>query len=357
MFATDTLSFAGSGAVLAVAAALSATPAPAGAAKPQRATLSCAASGTLEALVDCISHQMPQHDSNGFAVPTAAQSTDFAAVVTSMLEGNCDFALPASIGANMAIRSFTDDGNGRTYCLLMEVKSSVKSGFVDKGWGTFITHPAGARRISHHAPHPKFDTASTGSDEGDAYSAREAVRIFKRSDSRSYLMAGTRRSANLSASTCQGSYWQSDCAHNTANMYFPANVALDNFYAARGQDWTAIEWHSKSASTCSNDVFMSMGRNETPPAGSKLQLLKAAMEAQKPSWVIETTGGGGTCALVASTNTAGRMLNGVTATNACGTAATSASGKFLHIEQTTGLVGDLEATSTAWANALIAAFP
>ena len=356
MFALPTLSLAG-GAALAAAAVLIFVPcAPAKAAPAATATLSCPTSTTLEALVDCISHQMPQHGSNGFVAPSAAEAADFAQVVTSMLEGNCALTLPASISANMAIRTFTDSSNNRSYCLLMEVKSSATSGYVDKGWGTFITYNGGTRRISHHAPHPKFDTGTTGGSEGDAYSAREAVRIFKKTDSRSFLMAGARRSANLTSSTCQSSYWQSDCAHNTNNMYYAANVALNNYYSARAEDWTAIEWHAKSSSTCSNDIFMSPGRNITPSAGSKLALLKTAIETQKPAWVVETTGGTSTCSLIASTNTAGRMLNGVTG-NVCNTAATAASGKFIHIEQTTGLIASLDATATAWANAIVAAFP
>lgn len=330
---------------------------PAFAAKPVTpVNLTCSTSTTLEALVDCISVQMPQHDSNGFIPPNATESADFAAVVTSMLEGNCaNITLPASLSANMAIRTFADSGNSRNYCLLMEVRSSVKAGFVDKGWGTFITYNNSTRRLSHHSPHPKLDTSVSGSSEGDAYTQREAIRIFKKTDSRSFLMAGSRRSANLTASTCQGSYWQADCAHNTVNMYYPANVALSNYYAGRSEDWTAIEWHGKASTTCANDVFMSMGQDATPPAGSKLMLLKAQIQAQMPSWVVENPGSS-SCDLVAATNTSGRFHNGVTA-NVCSTAATSTSGRFLHIEQTTGKISDYDGAATAWANAIIAAFP
>ncbi|TFW30526.1 hypothetical protein [Massilia horti] len=355
MFALRTLSLAGGAALTAFV--LTVVPrAPAHAAPAAPATLSCPTSTTLEALVDCISNQMPQHDSNGYVAPSATEAADFAQVVTSMLEGNCALSLPASISANMAIRSFTDSSDNRSYCVLMEVKSSVTSGVVDKGWGTFITYNAGTRRISHHAPHPKFDTSTTGASEGDAYSQREAVRIFKKTDSRSFLMAGARRSANLIDSTCQSGNWEADCSHNTNNMFYAANVALNNFYTARSEDWTAIEWHAKAASTCSNDIFMSPGRNTKPAVGSKLALLKAAIETQKPAWVVETTGGTSSCSLTATTNTVGRMLNGVTS-NVCNTAATTTSGKFIHIEQTTGLLATLDATATAWANAVVSAFP
>jgi hypothetical protein len=319
----------------------------------QAATLSCSTATTLETLVDCISNQMPKDSSNGFVVPTTTQKTDFKSVVTSMLQGRCNFALPSSISANMAIRTFTDSSNGKNYCLLMEVKSTVKTGFVDKGWGTFIVDPTSTRLISHNAPHPKFDVNTSGS-EGDSYTEREAIRIFKQSNSRSYLMAGSRRSANKVASSCQSGYWKSDCAHNTDNMYYPTYEAMYAYYGTT--DWLAIEWHGKSSSTCSNDMFLSMGLNATPTAGSKVLILQSKIQLQKPNWVVQTPSN--SCSLNGTDNTAGRLLNGVATNNVCGTSATTASGKFMQIEQTSTLIGaDLNGSASAWANAIIAAFP
>lgn len=318
------------------------------------ANLSCSSSTTLESLVDCISRQMPQHESNGYVAPTGAQLSEFRTVVASMLSGQCDFTLPQGIRNNMAIRSFTDSGNGRSYCVLMEVLSTVKPGYVDKGWGTFIVDNNATREIAHVASHPKFDLNTTGA-PGDAFTEREAVRIFKQTASRSYLMAGARRSANTASSACQSSYKVSDAAHNTATMFFTAYQALQDFYGS--DDWTAIEWHAKAASSCENDMFMSAGVNTLPAAGSKVMLLKQQIQLQRPSWVVETTGAS-SCTLSGTTNTAGRLLNGVAASSVCGTGAKAASGRFMHIEQTATVISaDLNGTSTAWANAIKAAFP
>ena len=324
------------------------------AAAPARAaTLDCAAATTLEALVDCISLQMPQSGSNGYVPPNATQQLEFRAAVAQMMQGQCGFALGANIAANMAIRSFTDSGNGRTYCVLMETLDANNNGYVDKGWGTFITYNGATREISHHAPHPKFSTASSGS-EGDSYSEREAVRIFMDTGSRSYLMCGARRSANSGSSTCQSSYAPADCAHNVDSMFHAANVELNNFYGAR--DWLAIQWHGKAVDTCSMDMFMSIGLNQNPPAGSKVLALKAAIEAIRPDWSVATPSNGG-CSLNATDNTQGRLLNGVPAGSVCGTAATAASQKFMHIEQTSGIIADIDGSSASWASAIIAAFP
>jgi hypothetical protein len=320
----------------------------------QAASLSCSSSTTLESLIDCISGQMPGHDSDGFVTPTNTQKADFQTVVRRMLETECDFTLPTSLRTNMAIRTFTDSSNGRSYCLLMEVTSTVIPGVVDKGWGTFITYPNATREMSHHAPHPKLDTDEPGS-AGDAYTEREAIRIFKLSDSRSYLMAGARRSANLDASSCQSEYYKSDCAHNTNNMLFPANQALNAFYGA--SDWIAIQWHAKAEATCNNDAFMSIGFDAGPPAGSKVLALKSRIQMERPTWVVQTPHTS-SCDLNATTNVQGRFLNGVSAKHVCGTSASTPSHKFMHIEQTVGLIGaDLDGVASSWANAIIAAFP
>jgi hypothetical protein len=318
------------------------------------ATWSCSSSTTLESLIDCISGQMPAHDSDGFVAPTSAEKNDFQAVVRRMLGNECDFALPASLSANMAIRTFTDSSNGRSYCVLMEVTSTVRPGVVDKGWGTFITYPDATREISHHAPHPKFDTNAPGG-SGDAYTEREAIRIFKSSDSRSYLMAGARRSASLDASSCQPGHYKTDCAHNTRNMLFPANQALNAFYGA--SDWTAIQWHAKGASSCTNDIFMSIGFDAAPRAGSKVLALKSRIQLERPTWLVQTPHTS-SCDLNATTNVQGRFLNGVPANKVCNTSASTPSHKFLHIEQTVDIIeADLEGVASSWANAIIAAFP
>lgn len=316
-------------------------------------TLDCPASTTLEQLIDCVSLQMPQDGSGGFMPPNVTQQADMQTVVRRMLGGECGFVLPASLAANMAIRMMTDALNGRGYCLLMEVAGTVVPGYVDKGWGTFITYPQATREVSHHAPHPKYSTKTTGT-SGDSFTEREAIRIFKLTDSRSFLMAGARRSANHVSSTCQSKAWMSDVAHDVGNLFFPANQALQAFYGAR--DWTAIEWHGKAAASCTNDMFLSSGVNIAPPAGSKVHSLHAAIRAAMPAWIVEMPGAS-TCSLTGVTNVGGRLLNGVAPANVCKTSAKAATQRFIHIEQTVGILGNnLDGTAAAWAQAVSQTF-
>lgn len=286
------------------------------------ANLTCSSATTLESLATCIRNQMPGSGSNGFVAPTAAQQTDWRTAVRQMLQGQCSFALPSSLAGIAQVRTFLDAQNGKSYCLLMEVLDANNNGVVDRGWGTFIVDANAARELSHQAPHPISDSTTES----------QAISVFKGTNSRSYLMAGAHRNANgSSGSSCQSSYGPADAAHNTAVMFHATNAELMAFYGT--QPWYAIQWHGMAASTCSTvEAYLSHGRNVVPAATDKIAVLKSNMLVYHPSWKIATPGTG-SCSLNATDNTQGRLINGVSASSVCGTAASTYSGKFLHIEQ------------------------
>jgi hypothetical protein len=158
------------------------------------ADLTCSSSMTLDTLVTCIRDQMPKAESNGYVAPTPSQRADWRIVVNQMLQGSCDFAVPVSLNGIVQVRTFTDTGNGRSYCLLMEVQDQNGDGFVDHGFGTFLVYSNATRQLSHQAVHPIFDSNTE----------IQAVSVFKDTDSRSFLMAGAHRNATpaATASAC-----------------------------------------------------------------------------------------------------------------------------------------------------------
>jgi len=284
----------------------------------------CATSTTLEALATCIRSQMPQSGSEGFVAPTATEQADWRLVVNQMLGGACNFALPASLNGIAQLRTFTDSGKARDYCLLMEVADANNNGFVDRGWGTFITYNGATRELSHQAPHPISDSTTE----------LQAITVFKDTDSRSYLMAGAHRLANAAASTCQSSYGQADAAHNTANMFHATNLELIAWYGAN--NWNAIQWHGMAADTCADtNVYLSHGRNITPAPSDPISTLRTNAMTRHPAWDVDLVGAG-VCSLNATDNTQGRAINGVPQASVCGTAATTYNGRFIHIEQDPG---------------------
>ena len=288
------------------------------------AELSCASSTTLDELVTCVRNQMPASGSEGFVIPSVTEQADWRSVVRQLLDGSCNISLPASLTGIMQIRAFTDSANGRTYCVFMEVLDANNDGKVDRGWGTFIVDPNAVRELSHQAPHPIADSTTEN----------QAVGVFKGTQSRSFLMAGSHRNADTATSPCQNAYLVADAAHNVANMFQPTTEELAAHYGAF--PWNAIQWHGMAADTCTNvDVYLSHGRNQVPAAGDKIVELKNNLLAYRPSWKLQTPGTGA-CSLNATDNVQGRLLNGVAAGAVCGTVAAGYTGTFLHIEQDPG---------------------
>jgi hypothetical protein len=269
---------------------------------------------------------MPQNNSNGYVAPSSQQRTAYRTVVNQMLHRQCSSTLPASLASEMQRRMFTDSQNGKNYCLLMETKDANNDGYVDKGWGTFIVSNDAVREISHQAPHPIYD--------GDT--ANQAIGLFKSTDARSFLMCGAHRHANGTTGGCQSSYGPADCAHNKANMFTMANQALDTFYGSL--PWTAIQWHGMSAASCGGvSAYLSQGFIAAPATATKLSLLKQMITDAQTTWNVRDPGDGG-CDLHAADNVQGRMLNGVSYSKACSTAARAPIGdKFIHIEQKPGM--------------------
>ncbi len=274
----------------------------------------------------CIRAQMPQSGSNGYVAPTPTQRADWRTVVNQMLKGSCDFAVPASLNGIVQVKTFTDTGNGRNYCLLMEVLDQNGldqngNDFVDHGFGTFIVYNSATRQLSHQAVHPIADSTTES----------QAVTVFKDTDSRSYLMAGADRRANSAASTCRPSHPESDASHNSNTMVQATNEELLAYYGAAS--WFAIQWHGMKASTCPNtDVYPSHGRDVTPAPTDKIAVLRDNLLVHHPTWDVDLPGCD-SCSLNATENVQGRLLNGVAAESVCDTEGSSYTQKFIHIEQ------------------------
>jgi hypothetical protein len=304
------------------------------------ADLTCPSSMTLETLVECIRAQMPQVDSNRYVAPTPSQRADWRIVVNQMLQGSCDFAVPVSLNGIVQVRTFTDTGNGRSYCLLMEVQNQNHPRFVDHGFGTFLVYSNATRQLSHQAVHPIFDSNTE----------IQAVTVFKDTDSRSFLMAGAHRNANSAASACLPNQRESDPSHNVNSMVQATNEELLAHYGAAS--WFAIQWHGMAATTCSTtDVHLSHGLAVTPAPTDKIAVLRDKLLLHNPTWVVGLPGSSA-CNLNATENMQGRLLNGVPAERVCCTAASGITQKFIHIEQHMEF-----RTPTAWIAPVTDAFP
>lgn len=284
------------------------------------AVLGCTSSATLEDLINCIEAQMPHMD-EGYVPPTTTQMNDLRNIIQQMLNGQTNITLPASLVGIMEVKNFTDAQNGRTYTVLMETGDANNDGTIDKGFGTFIVYNGAIREINHAIPHVYTDMDTE--DEG--------ISLFKGSESRSFMMAGTTRNAVNETSSCNPNYEVADVGHNVNNMFFNATQELMAYYGS--DTWYQIQWHGFASNSCSKtDVFISHGDYlVTPPAGDIVYTFKSNVLKYNPAWLV--TLDGANCDYDGWSNTSGRILNGVPVSEVCDTPATSISGKFIHIEQ------------------------
>ncbi len=298
----------------------------------------CPTATTLEELVVCLkdSDHLPRSGTNDFVVPSLGDRLDWADVVTAMLDvvddadpaAACDaIALPASLAGLYDVTAFTDAASGEDYCVLAEI---AEVGDTDKkAWGTFVTDLAPARELNLQIPHPL----------NDSNTPEEGMSVFKAIGARSFLLSGAHRNANDATSPCQSSYKEADAAHNVEHMFAPTTEATLAWYQARQLDdeLRVVQFHGMGSSTCSGvDAYMTYGRGPgdgTPSPGDDILDLQAELAAAHPGWVVVVPGGSPTCTLNATTNTQGRLLNGVAAGDVCDTAASQYSGRFIHIEQ------------------------
>ena len=284
------------------------------------AMLDCPGAATLESLVACIARQMPQERSNGYRAPDVEARAQFRTVYRRMLAGDCAFALPPALEGVMRLRAFTDTGNGRTYCVLMETRDDDGDGHVDRGWGTFVTYDKATNELNHSAPHPLFDDGTE----------RQAAAIFRDTDARSFMMCGAHRRAHGQlGGACEPKYGVADCAHQDDTLFHAAVVEMADYYGT--QPWAHVQWHG-NVSCAPVGVYASLGFAAPQPADSALRMLRSRMAARHPEVKpFELTGEGSTCILNATENVEGRFLNG--STQVCEKPGVAPSGRFAHIEQ------------------------
>lgn len=294
-------------------------------------------SSTLEELGNCIEGYMPRSYSNdnrdGFDLPTITETTQWRDVVRQMMAGECDSINLNEYdwGGDFTAAYFTDTQNGNTYCVLMETKYDTITGTkvitrVKHGWGTFIINPRPYLELSIQIAHPLYDK-DTG---------QEGIGVFKGTNSRSFLMAGTHRNASNVTSTCQNPYTQSDVAHNVENMFQPTVEELLAFYNRLGVSFTAFQFHGMDVSSCRGvSVYLTYGTPITPAVHDKIRELQSNLVLHNPTWAVAIPGDSLSCILHGSDNVQGRLLNGVVTNGVCTTDALTYTGKFLHVEQKT----------------------
>lgn len=235
---------------------------------------------------------------------------------------------------------FADTGAGSREVLLLEERTPTT-----KGWGTFVFDPAPLRDLVVEASHARYDVDTES----------QALTLFRRLRARAYVLAGTHRCASAERTPCDGTtdvcgtthYRVSDPAHFTDGPFQAAHEALAALWPAS----LSFSVHGHSSSSC-EDVFLSSGVGADP--GPLVPALRERLFAEGGLTVGAAGIPGSSCSLTGGTNVQGRFSNG--SSTPCTKAATAASGRFLHAEQSREVRTDAALTEKL-ARALEAVLP
>lgn len=280
-------------------------------------------SGDLENYVSAIIDNAPGSDEGNYAPPNQGQLGICDELVTDILNNNITQAVEKSGSIGYQITEFTDTSTTPNNIFYIIEKKSTQSNF----WGTFIfTKNPERGDLVLMAPHSKYDT-NTG---------KQAVYCFKNNLARAVFINGTHRCNSSESSDCSGTtavcgtseaYRISDLAHTVTSMFHQFTASVYNVVPSA----VFVQLHGFSKQSTDPYVIMSNGTRETPTT-DYATLIKDALLVEDNTLTfklahIDTDW----TRLIGFTNTQGRLIN--SSTDACTDAATSSSGRFIHIEQ------------------------
>ncbi len=304
--------------------------------------------GNLTAYVDNFISSLPTtNGGNEYQTPSPADLTTWGNLITNMLQGNYATAHSTASGIGYRVVEYTDNAvtpNRRYYIL---EKKSTSTNY----WGMFIYNPSAARRkLFIQSPHPKYDS----------YTGKQGFAIFSNLNCRAFFVTGTHRCNSSVPSTCDGTsqvctgqsdpYKSSDQAH-VVNGTLQRTTEIFN---ANVTNVIIIQPHGFGKDAGDPDVIMSNGTRNTP-APDYVTMLRDNLSTVDATLTFKLAHVDLTwTSLIATDNTQGRLING--SQDPCGTAASTSSARFLHVEQAYTL-RDNDADRKKLSDALAMTFP
>ncbi|KAL7079935.1 hypothetical protein ACQ4LE_000061 [Meloidogyne hapla] len=217
------------------------------------------------------------------------------------------------------------------FCVIHELLPSSTGGRFKRFWGYMvICSPAycnsSRMKLHHSSPHYRTD--------GDV--CNQAAAVFERTGSRSLVVAGATRFSvrGNHTSFCQPRNALADAAHNNLTMFHTMCVGVFE----SSNDGIFMQWHGQRSCPQSG-AFISAGAKGSNPiyndTGAYVNKLVYMVNKLVGKTIATTPKQDHRCALIASTNVFGRIVNGVLAKNACKglTNPKNVKGNFVHIEQ------------------------
>ncbi len=294
-------------------------------AAPARTQL--AQEGDLVYHIDEIIESMPHSYGGGqYLQPNQASRDLWREIVDHILALEYADAHAKAQTKNYQVVLFTDTGTTPPgFHVLLERTPESTSRY----WGTFVFNRAPLRpHLVVQSPHAVFDI-NTGF---------QGVRVYRHNAARAFFVSGTHRCNGLSPSPCDGTssvctgssddYRYSDMAHVVKSAFQIATETMLD----QDPDLLVVQCHGFAEGAEDPDLILSNGTRTTPTDHDYVLALRDAFASLDPmltfkiahvdlSWTR----------LIATTNTQGRLIND--SYDPCGSAATSSTGNFVHVEQ------------------------
>jgi len=293
------------------------------------------ASGDLEAYLNFYIDNVPGSSGDDFSSPTGTDLINWESAVRDILANNIVNARATASLFNYIITEYTDTNNlpGQVYYILEEDSP------LSKHWGTYVFNSSPIRdNLVIQTVHARYDTNT-----GD-----EAAYSFTRLSAKAFFIQGTHRCNHNTTTSCDGTtsacdstskpFSISDLAHNVSTVFQKTTEIV-----AEDLNTVFVQLHGFSQQGSDPDIIMSNGTDQIPSGTDNVIAMRdellnvdASLTFKIPHIDIGWT------RLIATTNTQGRHLN--QSNSPCNTAATSSTGRFVHIEQ----AFSLRSNSTGW---------
>jgi murein DD-endopeptidase MepM/ murein hydrolase activator NlpD len=300
--------------------------------------------GNLTSKVDSIIATIPSgNGTDQYQAPSSGQLTQWSGVITKILQKDYSGANSDASAFGYFLMQFIDTTtNPRvTYYILLKTISSSNY------WGTYFLNSSPARpKIVVYAPHPL----------NDLYTGKQARQIFVRNGLRSFFLSGTHRCNSSIFTTCSGTttscsdtsakYRASDQAHIVNGMFQKTTEIMKSLIPGL----IGVQAHGFGQDTGDPDVIMSNGTRYTPTT-DYLVTLRNNLLVVDPTLTFKIAHIDLTWTkLLATENTQGRLINN--SSNPCSNGATTATGRFLHLEQALSGLRDSEANRKKLSDAI-----
>lgn len=279
--------------------------------------------GDLEAYFCTLIDNLPLEDQNDYAEPSAGNLTTWDGILDDLLADNTSSAHTSAATIDYEVILFTDNTVSPNILFYLLQKTSAGSNY----WGTYVFNSAPCREIVIEAAHPIHDY-NTG---------KQAVYCLKNSNARALLMTGTHRCNNTTASGCSGTtevctgmddpFKISDMAHNSNNCFQATSDKLHDAIATS----VLIHLHGFGHEMGDPYVILSNGTTFNPSGTDYANDFKTHLAATDGTLTFKVAHIDNYTYLIGTTNTQGRYINGEN--TPCTSAATAATGRFIHLEQ------------------------